>query len=97
MGGDNLSEAGKLAKLKERINEYKNQIDMNNELIKILKDDIKNLKQKLTDFETFGGKIANYNEFIRTFNIALKDYKPKKKEQKEALTQLRNHLKKELD
>ena len=70
---------------------------MNNELIKILKEEIKSLKRKLTNFETFGGKISNYNEFIRIFNIALKDYKPKKNEQKEALSQLRNHLKKELD
>ena len=97
MGGEAVSDAEKVEKLIERVKDYKNQIDMNNELIKILKEDIKNLKQKLTDFETFGGKITNYNEFIRVFNIALKDYKPKKKEQKEALSQLRNHLKKELD
>ncbi len=92
-----INDPEKVEKLVERVKEYKNQIDLNNELIKVLKQDIKSLKQKLTNFETFGGKIQNYNEFIRVFNMALKDYKPKKKEQKEALAQLRNHLKKELD
>ena len=97
LGGDIINDAEKIEKLIERVKEYKNQIDMDNELIKILKEEIKSLKQKLTNFETFGGKISNYNEFIRIFNIALKDYKPKKNEQREALSQLRNHLKKELD
>lgn len=76
LGGDIINDAEKIEKLIERVKEYKNQIDMNNELIKILKEEIKSLKQKLTNFETFGGKISNYNEFIRIFNIALKDYKP---------------------
>ena len=62
-----------------------------------MKEEIKELKSKLKDFETFGGKIKDYNEFIRAFNIIIKDYKPKKNEQKEALELLKNHLKKELD
>ena len=92
-----ISDAQKVEKLKERVNEYKNKFELNENLLKLLKEEIKELKKKLTDFETFGGKITDYNEFIRAFNILLKDYKPKKKEQKEALSQLRNHLKKELD
>ena len=62
-----------------------------------MKEDQKNMKAKLAGFETFGGKIKDYNEFIKLFNIILKDYKPKKKEQKEALAKLKEHLKKELD
>ena len=54
------------------------------------------MKAKLRDFETFGGKIKVYNDFIKLFNICFKDYKPKK-EQKEALDKLREHLKQELD
>jgi len=92
-----ISDAQKVEKLKERVSEYKNKFELNENLLKLLKEEIKELKKKLTDFETFGGKITDYNEFIRAFNIVLKDYKPKKKEQKEALNQLRNHLKKELD
>ena len=84
-----ISDAQKVEKLKERVNEYKNKFELNENLLKILKEEIKELKNKLKVFETFGGKIADYNEFIRAFNILLKDYKPKKKEQKEALNQLR--------
>ena len=97
MGGDKISDAEKVEKLIERIKEYKNEKDLNENLIKLLKEDLKNLNQKLKEFETFGGRISDYNEFIRLFNIILKDYKPSKKQQKEALSQLRAHLKKEVD
>ena len=97
MGGDGISDEDKIKKLLERIEEFKNESELNKNLIKILKEDIKSLKNKLNEFETFNGKIPNYNEFIRLFNIVLKDYKPNKKAQKEALAQLKNHLKKEVD
>ena len=87
----------KIERLVMKLKEYKNESETNQELIKILKEDHKNMKAKLANFETFGGKIKDYNEFIKLFNICLKDYKPKKKEQKEALAKLREHLKKELD
>ena len=87
----------KIERLVIKLKEYKNESETNQELIKILKDDHKKMKNKLESFETFGGKIKDYNEFIKLFNICLKDYKPKKKEQKEALEKLREHLKKELD
>ena len=87
----------KIERLVIKLKEYKNEMETNQELVKILKEDHKNMKAKLAEFETFGGKIKNYNEFIKMFNICLKDYKPKKKEQKEALEKLKEHLKKELD
>ena len=95
--GEGITEREKIGRLSERIKEYKNEKDTFEKLFEILKEDNKNLKKKLTDFETFGGKIGDYNEFIRLFNIAIKNYKPKNKEQKEALEQLKTHLKKELD
>ena len=87
----------KIERLVTKLKEYKNEIETNQELVKVLKDEYKQMKAKLENFETFGGKIQDYNEFIKLFNICLKDYKPKKKEQKEALEKLREHLKKELD
>lgn len=96
-GGIQISDEQKIEKLKERVNDYKNKFELNENLIKLLKEEIKELKNKLKDFETFGGKIKDYNEFIRAFNIIIKDYKPKKNEQKEALDLIKNHLKKELD
>ena len=86
-----------IKRLVERLKEIKNENEADKELIKIMKEDQKNMKAKLAGFETFGGKIKDYNEFIKLFNIILKDYKPKKKEQKEALAKLKEHLKKELD
>ena len=38
--------------------------------------------------ETFSGQLKNYDEFIFLPNKALFDYRPKKKEQKEALNKL---------
>ena len=86
-----------IKRLVERLKEIKNENEADKELIKIMKEDQKNMKAKLAGFETFGGKIKDYNEFIKLFNLILKDYKPKKKEQKEALAKLKEHLKKELD
>ena len=91
------SDQEKIEKLLIKLKEYKNESETNQELIKILKEDHKNMKMKLNNFETFGGRIQDYNEFIKLFNLCLKDYKPKKKEQKEALEKLKEHLKKELD
>ena len=96
-GGDGISDGEKIERLSERIKEYKNEKDIFEKLLGVLKEDNKKLKKKLTDFETFGGKIGDYNEFIRLFNIAVKNYKPKNKEQKEALEKLKENLKKELD
>ena len=80
MGGDGINDSEKFQKYIERFKEYKNEIEAEQQLTKILKEDIKNLKQKL-------------NEIIRLFNLSTKDYKPKKKDQKEAFEQLKNYIK----
>ena len=80
MGGDGINDSEKFKKYIERFKEYKNELEEEQQLTKILKDDIKSLKQKL-------------NEIIRLFNLSTKDYKPKKKEQKEAFEQLKNYIK----
>ena len=56
--------------------------------IKALKADIKMLKAKIKNLETFGGKMKDINEFISVFNLALINYKPKKKDQKDALNRI---------
>ena len=80
MGGDGINDSEKFQKYIERFKEYKNEIETEKQLTKILKEDIKNLKQKL-------------NEIIRLFNLSTKDYKPKKNDQKEAFEQLKNYIK----
>ena len=57
-----------------------------------MKEDIKNMKAKIKDLETFGGQMKDLNEFISVLNQALLNYKPKKKEQKEALNRIINVL-----
>ena len=79
----------------ERINLYKSEIkqlkNMNESdiiQIKTLKADIKEMKEKINKMETFSGQLKNYDEFLSLLNKVLLDYKPKKKEQKEALNKL---------
>ena len=63
-----------------------NQLDIKQ--IKALKDEIKELKEKIKKMETFSGQLKNYEEFITLLDSALLNYKPKKKEQKTALSRL---------
>ena len=83
-----LNEIEKNKLLLEEIKELKtiNESDMIQ--IKTLKADIKELKEKLKKMETFSGQLKNYDDYISLLNKALFDYKPKKKEQKEALNKL---------
>ena len=69
-----------------------NNMNLNDiEKIKIYKEQIKELKllnEKLKKMETFSGQLKNFDEFISLLNQALFDYRPKKKEQKDALNKL---------
>ena len=56
--------------------------------IKALKADIKEMKEKMKKMETFSGQLKNFDEFVSLLNNALFNYRPKKKEQKEALNKL---------
>jgi len=83
-----LSDADRIKLYKEQIKEYKITNESDKIQIKTLKGDIKMMKQKIKDLETFGGQMKDMNEFISVLNQALANYKPKKKEQKEALNRI---------
>ena len=87
-----LSDADRIKLYKEQINEMKLTNESDKIQIKILKEDIKNMKAKIKDLETFGGQMKDLNEFISVLNQALLNYKPKKKEQTEALNRIINVL-----
>ena len=84
----NLNDEEKIKVYKDQIKDLKlmNESDMIQ--IKTLKADIKELKEKIKKMETFSGQLKNYDEFVFLLNKALFDYRPKKKEQKEALNKL---------
>ena len=46
------------------------------------------MKEKIKNIQTFSGQLKDFNEFLSLLNKALENYKPKKKEQKEALNKL---------
>ena len=56
--------------------------------IKVLKADIKEMKEKMKKMETFDVQLKNLDEFISLLKSALFDYRLKKKERKEALNKL---------
>jgi len=58
----------------------------------LLKSEIKSHKSKNQDLLDFEGKIKEYDEFKNLFSFSTENYKPKKKEQEEALKKLREHL-----
>ena len=90
MHSQELNDVEKIKILKERIKECKLVNESDSIQIKTLKEEIKNLKEKIKNLETFGGQIKDVNEFVFLFNQALNNYKPKKKEQKDALNKIVN-------
>ena len=90
MNSQGLTDADKIKLYKERIKEYELTNESDKIQIKTLKDDIKALKAKIKDLETFGGQIKDINEFVYLLNQILIEYKPKKKEQKDALNKIIN-------
>ena len=87
-----LNDADKIKLYKEQIKEYKMTNESDKIQIKTLKEDIKMMKTKIKSLETFGGQVKNMTEFITLLNQALLNYKPKKKEQKDALDKIVNIL-----
>ena len=83
-----LNDAEKIKLYKEQIKEYKMTNESDKIQIKTLKEDIKMMKEKIKDLETFRGQVKNMTEFIALLNQALLNYKPKKKEQKDALDKI---------
>ena len=72
----------------EQIKELKVMNESDLIQIKALKADIKEMKEKMKKMETFSGQLKNFDEFVSLLNNALFNYRPKKKEQKEALNKL---------
>ena len=83
-----LSDADKIKLYKDQIKEYKMINESDKIQIKTLKEDIKIMKSKIKNLQTFGGQMKDLNEFISVLNQALLNYKPKKKEQKDALNRI---------
>ena len=88
MKSEGLTDEEKIRMCKEQIREYKMINESDSIQIKALKADIKEMKEKIKKMETFSGQLKNFDEFISLLNLALFDYRPKKKEQKDALNRL---------
>ena len=92
MNSQGLNDADKIRLYRERIKECEQINESDKIQIKTLKEDIKIFKEKIKNLETFGGQIKDMNEFIFLLNQVLINYKPKKKEQKDALNKIINVL-----
>lgn len=88
MNSKELSDKDKINLYREQIKELKLYHDSDVIQIKALKDDIKECQTKMNSMKTFNGQIKDLNEFVELFNTAMNNYKPKKKEQKEAFNKL---------
>ena len=90
LSNDKFNDDTKMKIYQEQIKELKmiNKSDIIQ--IKTLKTDIKELKEKIKKMETFSGQLKNFDEFITLLNKVFEDFKPKKKEQKEAFNKLVN-------
>ena len=85
-----INEKEIIEKSNEKCNDYKNRIETEEELVKILKVEVKNLKEKLNKYEKYDKIINNYDECVKNINIILNSYKAKKKIQLEAVQNVKN-------
>ena len=83
-----LKDNEKVEVLMEQLKELKLNSESDQVQIKALKADIKELKSQIKNLQTFGGQLKDFNEFLILLNKAIENYKPKKKEQKEAFNKL---------
>ena len=88
MNSNELTDAEKVHIYKEKIKEYKLINESDQMQIQALKAEIKEIKIKFNNLQTFNGQVKNLSEFIDILNRAIFGYKPKKKEQKEAFEKL---------
>ena len=82
-----LNDQDKIAKYKLKIREYKGIINSHLIQINLLKEEIKDLKNKIKN-----PIIENFDEFTNLFRIAFIDYRPNKKEQKDAFENIKKNL-----
>ena len=78
-----LSDQERIDKYKKKLKEYKKEIESHKNQINTLKEEIRELNHKLKN-----PIIQNLEEFINLFHIAFSEYKPNKKEQKEAFEKI---------
>ena len=78
-----LTDQERIDKYKKKLNEYKKEIESHKKQINTLKEEIRELNHKLKN-----PIFQNLDEFINLFHIAFLDYKPNKKEQKEAFEKI---------
>ena len=78
-----LTDQERIDKYKKQIKEYKKEIESHKNQINTLKEEIRELNHKLKN-----PIFQNLEEFINLFHIAFSDYKPNKKEQKEAFEKI---------
>ena len=90
MNSQGLTDGDKIKLYRERIKQCEFINESDKIQIQTLKEDIKNMKAKIKELETFGGQIKDMNEFVFLLNQILINYKPKKKEQKDALNKIVN-------
>ena len=83
-----LNDGDLIKLLKDDIKNYKLENNSDKIQIKTLKEEIKKMNAKIKDLETFGGQMKNMTEFFSLLNQVLLNYKPKSKEQKEALNKI---------
>ena len=83
-----LNDADKIKFYQEQIKEYQMTNESDIIQIKALKEDIKMMREKIKNLETFGGQVKNMAEFIGLLNQAFLNFKSKKKEQKDAFDKI---------
>ena len=88
MNSQGLTDADRIKIYKQRLKEFEQNNESDKIQIQTLKEDIKLMKSKIKNLETFGGQIKDMNEFIYLLNQVLINCKPKKKEQKDALNKI---------
>ena len=57
-------------------------------------EELKDIKNKIYQHQTFNGKINNLDEFIKTFDLLFNNYKPEQKKHKEAFQRIKKFLNK---
>ena len=73
--------------MKEKIKNIENEE-------KKFQEELKDIKKKIYEYQTFNGKISNLDEFIDTFDLLFNNYKPKQKDNKKAFERIKKFLNK---
>lgn len=91
---DNNTEINLTETLQGQINDLYSKINEIELEKQSLSQELEKMKNKVNDYQTFEGKIDNYDELVKLFEILFNDYNPENNEQKEALDKLKKFLNK---